>query len=258
LPLADPLRLILGERRKVVRDQQKAAIKLARKNRKQTLILPRATDSLKYPYHQPASLPEAASMMAHFVKAAYARYYAGNPCLDHLMTLTKFNVLRAFIQNFTVLGLALQEMDDDILSPFNSALSGTSDTRPSWNVPPSLSPTVVQIHVPHHPWLDCFPFPQVRDNIIRVAQLFNDCDLCTDIMDPANGDVGMMVWGDPWVPQNWEVSELFVRKWSWVINGCPEIILASNFWRARRGLKRLDLSRIPLDDAFNVEKSKDT
>ncbi|KAJ0414918.1 hypothetical protein BJY00DRAFT_294277 [Aspergillus carlsbadensis] len=81
-------------------------------------------------------------------------------------------------------------MDDDIPSPFNSALtgtSGTSDTHPSWNVPPALSPTVVQIRVPHHPWLDCFPFPQVRDNIIRVAQLFNDCDLCTDIMDPANG-----------------------------------------------------------------------
>jgi hypothetical protein len=108
-------------------------------------------------------------------------------------------------------------MDDDILSPFNSALIGTAGTRPSWNVPPALAPTVVQIHVPHHPWLDCFPFPQARDNIIRVARLFNECDLCTDIMDPANGDVGMMVWGDPWMPQNWEVSELFVRKWLWVI-----------------------------------------
>jgi Domain of unknown function (DUF3425) len=183
-------------------------------------------------------MSEATGMMTHFDKAAYASYYTGKPCLDHLMTLSKFNVLRAFIQNFTLLGLSLQQIDGDILSPFNYAL--TSPFGP-WNLPPSLSPTAVQIHMSHHPWLDCFPFPQIRNNLIPAAHLFTDCDLCTDIMDPANGDVGMMVWGDPWVPQNWEISEFFIQKWSWVIKGCPEIIMSSNFWRAQRGLKRLDL-----------------
>ena len=185
-------------------------------------------------------------MMTHFDQDAYARYYTGNPCLDQLMTLSKFNVLRAFIQNFTLLGLALEEIDDDIPSPFNSAAPAMRGREPWLGLPPALAPTALQVHAFHHPWLDCFPFPQIRDNLVRAADLFNDCDLCTDIMDPANGDVGMLVWGDPWLPESWEVSEFFIQKWFWVVKGCPEFILSSNRWRAKRGLKRLDLSCVLL------------
>lgn len=39
------------------------------------------------------------------------------------------------------------------------------------------------------------------------------------MMHPTAGDMGIVVWCDPWLPQNWEVSELFVQKWSWVIEG---------------------------------------
>lgn len=200
-------------------------------------------------YHQPASFTEAALMMAQFDQVAFDRYTSGNPCLDHLITLSKFNVLRAFMQNLALLGIPLQGIEDDILSPLNNA------PRDDWKLPPGLSPTAVQIVVPHHPWLDCFPFPQIRDNLIRVAHLFNDCDLCTDIMDPANGDVGMVIWGDPWLPHSWEVSEFFIQKWSWVIKGCPDIIQSSNFWRAQRGLKRLDLSCIPLNDPYSIHNA---
>ncbi|RDK41230.1 hypothetical protein M752DRAFT_284717 [Aspergillus phoenicis ATCC 13157] len=183
-------------------------------------------------YRQPSSLAEASYMMAQFDQVAYEGYASGNPCLDHLLTLTKFNVLRAFMQNLALLGIPFQGIEEDTPSPFNNALQSVFARK----LPPGLSPTVTQIHVPHHPWLDCFPFPQARDNLIRVADLLNDCDLCGDIMDPANGDVGMIIWGDPWLPESWEVSEFFLRKWSWVIKGCPEIILSSNVWRARRAL----------------------
>ncbi|KAE8419578.1 hypothetical protein BDV36DRAFT_251252 [Aspergillus pseudocaelatus] len=252
-------------RMKVARDQQKAAIQQAKNKRKQAVILPRTTHSPSLKYKQPATLSEAAVMMAHFDQVAYERYSTGNPCLDHLMTLSKFNVLRAFIQNFTLLGLTLHEIEDDILSPFNTTLA---NPREPWHLPPALSPTVVQIHISHHPWLDCFPFPQIRDNLVRVAHLFSDCDLCTDIMDPASGDVGMLVWGDPWLPESWEVSELFIQKWFWILRGCPDIILSSNRWRARRGLKPLSLScktlnnvhkteegNVPLEDIIDLERS---
>lgn len=211
-------------------------------NRRKAFILPRPTQVAKY--HQPASLPEAALMMAHFDRDAYASYSTGNPCLDHLITLSKFNVLRAFMQNLDLLGLPLHIIEHDTPSPFNTALPSPYEDR---KLPPGLSPTAVQIQIPHHPWLDCFPFPQLRDNLIQVAHLFNDCDLCTDIMDPSGGDVGMVIWGDPWLPSSWEVSEFFVKKWFWVMKGCPEIIQSSNVWRARRGLKRLALSRISLN-----------
>lgn len=183
-------------------------------------------------------------MMAQFDRDAYRRYSTGNPCLDQLITLSKFNVLRAFMQNLGLLGIPLQGIEDDTPSPFNTPQPSPYEDR---KLPRELSSTAVQIYIPHHPWLDCFPFPQIRDNLIRVAHLFNDCDLCTDIMDPAGGNVGMVIWGDPWLPSSWEVSEFFIKKWFWVIQGCPEIIQSSNAWRARRGLKRLGLSCISLN-----------
>ncbi|KAL5050657.1 hypothetical protein BDW71DRAFT_194412 [Aspergillus fruticulosus] len=221
------------ERQEILCSQQKAAIRHTRSDREPALILLRATHGLKC--CQPSSMSEATGMMTHFDRAAYESYYAGNPDLGHLMAPTKNNVLRAFIQNFTLLGIPLQQIDDGILS----------------------SPTLVQIHVPLHPWLDCFTFPQIRDNLVRAAELFNDCDICTDIMDLANGDIGMIVWGGPWVPQNWEISELFIRKWSAGIKGCPEIILSNNFWRARRGLDGLDQGGMPfLVDLYIQEYSE--
>ncbi|PLB51989.1 hypothetical protein P170DRAFT_352882 [Aspergillus steynii IBT 23096] len=221
-------------------NRQKALI-LRSKNdkagrRRYALILPRP-DQTKGPQQlslsQPASLLEAVAMMTRFNATAYERYYAADPCLDHLLTLTKFNVLRAFVDNMASLGLSIQEMGDDDISPFNTP-NNHDDI-----IPTSLSPTATQRSIPHHPWLDCFPFPGMRDNLVHAAESFNDCELCTDIMDPSNGDVGMMVWGDPWLPQNWEVSELFVQKWSWVIEGFPEVLVHSNYWRDRRGLQKL-------------------
>lgn len=216
-------------------------------------ILPRpAADQGKQLYQQPATLSDAMTIMAHFDARAYERYYAGSPCLDHLLTLSKLNVLRAFLENMRTLGLGMQQVeDDDAISPFNHNVNVTStDPEPgdydygrTLSLPTSLYPSVIQRSATHHPWLDCFPLPRMRDNLINAAaadeQLFNDCDLCGDMMDPADEDVGVLVWGDPWIPQNWEVSQLFVQKWSWVIKGCPEILESSNRWRARRGLKRL-------------------
>ncbi|VUC28523.1 unnamed protein product [Clonostachys rosea] len=41
----------------------------------------------------------------------------------------------------------------------------------------------------------------------------------------ACGDwTGLIVWGDPWDPSNWEVTEAFLRNWGWLLEGCSEII----------------------------------
>ncbi|KAE8138691.1 hypothetical protein BDV38DRAFT_270524 [Aspergillus pseudotamarii] len=217
--------------------------------RRYALILPRHDPATQGPQKrllpQPSTLSEAVAMMTCFNITAYKSYYAADPCLDHLLTLSKFNVLRAFVDNMTVLGWSMQAMEDDNA---RSLFTG-HDTPPhdhhhqvekgKSSYPPSLLPTTTQRSIPHHPWLDCFPYPRMRDNLINAPTDFNDCELCTDMMDPANGDIGMMVWGAPWLPQSWEVSELFVQKWSWVIEGCPELLISSNYWRATRGLKRL-------------------
>lgn len=140
-------------------------------------------------------------MMTRFNAAAYARYYTANTCLDQLLTLSKFNLLRAFVDNMKVLGLSMQDMEDDVVSPFN-LLSPTVHKTQFQPLPDSLYPTTAHRSIPHYPWLDCFPFPRMRDNLLLVVEFFNDCELCTDLMDPANGDIGMLVWGDPWLPQS--------------------------------------------------------
>ncbi|KAH8430540.1 bZIP transcription factor [Aspergillus melleus] len=213
------------------------------------LILPRPDPDPAYQgprkrlLPQPVSLSEGIAMMTSFHAAAYKRHYAADPCLDHLLTLSKLNVLRAFVDIMGVLGLSMQAMEDDeavSLYTNQNLLQQDGGT----NVPPSLLPTTTQCSIPHHPWLDCFPFPQMRDNLITAPEGFNDCELCMDMMDPANGDIGIMVWDDPWFPQSWEVSELFVQKWAWVIKGCEEVLISSNYWRARRGLDELNVSAL--------------
>lgn len=179
--------------------------------------------------------------MTSFHALAYERYYNGNPCLDHLLTLSKLNILRAILDNSKVLGLNSRDMEDDILSPFNSLVR---DTPKYQGLPVSLFPTPMQPDVPHHPWLDCFPFPRMRENIIGANGSFNDCELCGDIMDPGIDDVGMLVWGDPWLPQNWKISESFLRKWFWVIKGCSELLRSTNYWRMKRGERRLDFKKL--------------
>jgi hypothetical protein len=34
---------------------------------------------------------------------------------------------------------------------------------------------------------------------------------------------------------NWEVSPGFLRKWGWLLNGCEEMLRATDEWRESRG-----------------------
>ncbi|KAJ6179016.1 Concanavalin A-like lectin/glucanase subgroup [Penicillium mononematosum] len=178
-------------------------------------------------------------LLRRFAKSAYESYARGDPTADHLMTLTKVNVFRAFAQNLRLIGWSEYWMDDDAISLFNTALP-PRPPRPDDNslIPANLQPTRIQKSIPHHPWLDFFPFPKMRDNLIEAGDDWDDEQLCHDIMGfwgESTMDAGMLVWGEPWNVQNWEVTEPFLKKWQWVVRGCPELMDATNSWRARRG-----------------------
>lgn len=112
---------------------------------------------------------------------------------------------------------------------------------PTLNLPLSLLPTVVQITVPHHPYLDIFPSPQVRDNLILAGDALDEDELCMDIMGMGHRAAGLVVWGDPWDAAGWELMEDFAKKWAWVIVGADDLLEGTNYWRAMRGLENLDL-----------------
>ncbi|XRM45628.1 hypothetical protein ABZX51_008707 [Aspergillus tubingensis] len=190
-----------------------------------------------------ASKPEnIRRIFEHFARVAYESYFRGSPSADHLLTLSKLNVFRAFMTNMTILGLGNCTTwcdDDDALSLFNTLPPEAIQEK---RLPVSLRPTKIQMQVPHHPWLDFFPLPRLRDNLCLMIDRFDDDELCHDVMgfwDNASDTCSLLVWGEPSDPANWEVTEQFLRKWPWVLRGCPELLKSTNRWRQKRGEKMI-------------------
>ncbi|EON64780.1 hypothetical protein W97_04013 [Coniosporium apollinis CBS 100218] len=190
---------------------------------------------------------ETQKLRNQFEEWACRSYMLGSPTSDLLLTLIQVNVFRAMMSNIFTLGMTGEVMKDDALSPFHTTNSGC---LPS-STPPNLRPTMLQCQTPHHPWLDFFPLPVMRDNLLRAGESFDDVQLCIDLVGfcgAPTGRAGLIVWGEPWDPYSWEVTEGFVKNWGWIVRDCPELFESTNFWRARRGEERLlfeDMSSEP-------------
>lgn len=97
---------------------------------------------------------------------------------DHLIPLIHFNVWRAIVTNMILLGSAQ-------MFGCNGQAHHGAVTIPlpiPSNIPPSLEPTPLQREVEHEPWIDLFPLPALRDALIRAEGLYDDCDLCCDMV----------------------------------------------------------------------------
>jgi hypothetical protein len=78
------------------------------------------------------------------------------------------------------------------------------------------------------------PFPKTAPEQ-PVAAVDNDDDGVTA------GRRGLIVWGEPHVKQNWEATPEFLKKWSWAVQGCDDLLASSNRWRLARGEEPLSL-----------------
>ncbi|KAF7718068.1 Uncharacterized protein PECH_002404 [Penicillium ucsense] len=141
--------------------------------------------------------------------------------LDHLITLPKINVHRAIVDNVCSLGMSMEWMKaDESISIFNVTMPASVSGPVNYpHIPLDLQPTVVQRQVPHHPWLDFFPSPTLRDNLILLQDQIDDDDLCRDLTvfwDARNERAGLLVWGPSWQTSSWEVTETFLCKWGFL------------------------------------------
>lgn len=85
----------------------------------------------------------------------------------------------------------------------------------------------------------------MRDNLILGNAMLNGHELCEDLVVGAErSDTGLIAWGEPWDPAGWEITPTFVRKWGWVVEGCTELMVATNHWRAKRGERPLNFARL--------------
>ncbi|KFY76310.1 hypothetical protein V499_03986 [Pseudogymnoascus sp. VKM F-103] len=122
---------------------------------------------------------------------------------------------------FTTLGRMLQLVCIGSPQPYLSP-------HPSASTPATLAPTLQQQLVLHHTFVDILPFPSLRDSIIGALQITDQDTLCKDLPHDE-----WRLWGsEPWDPCGWEISEVFVKKWWWLLD--QEMLEMTNFWRRQQ------------------------
>ncbi|PVH69092.1 hypothetical protein DL98DRAFT_564525 [Cadophora sp. DSE1049] len=190
---------------------------------------------------------------------------------DQLIHLIQLNVFRALISNKNL----LRTVTNFVTVPHHATSADESAIRlcgrlsvvrpfSDHNVPASLYPTLLQMNCAHTGWIDMFPFPRFRDNLIKKGAEFVPeemrQDLCGDLFpdyigrfprasaasvpnndgefgDPDDYTAGrtcLINWGDPWNIESWEVTPGFLKRWGWALEGCDDLFRASNRWRASR------------------------
>ncbi|KAJ5777279.1 hypothetical protein N7520_000525 [Penicillium odoratum] len=156
-----------------------------------------------------------------------------------LAPVTNLNTINAIIFNASIMDLTPELLEEDIVSPFNIAGPMTL------HLPPSLQPTSTQREIIHHPWIDLMPIQSLREILLKNLYSYDEDELCGDLHGQlgASDKIGLILWGDPWDPAAYEISEAVFKKWSWLIEKCPEIIRTSNHWRRKRGEKPLKVGR---------------
>lgn len=235
-------RRIASQRRKdkpstVIRDEKRAGagLQIAAQNSGTTSSLVSRPGSIA---QRSATVRTKTERMLLLEESMYRHIASGSPRVDHLLTLIKLNAFRALFSNNAALGFAMEWLAEDAVSPFNA----TQPQRLVDSCPPSLRPTALQCMVHHHPWIDLIPIPTMRDNLLLAGDFFDDTQLCMDVVEfwSSPGErTGLIVHGDPWEPQHWEVSEEFLRKWAWVIKGCWGLFQSTNYFRTKRGERKL-------------------
>ncbi|KAH6712058.1 hypothetical protein BKA61DRAFT_609525 [Leptodontidium sp. MPI-SDFR-AT-0119] len=188
---------------------------------------------------------------------------------DHLLRLIHFNVFRGLITNKALLyGRTFQTKVnlDFVLPESRNLCDGLAliRSKPGQALPTSLSPTYVQASIAHSPWINMFPFPALRDNLIKAEKDFDHEDLFFDLfgemficraIEPISKEVrvaedeleddvtarrkGLIIWGEPWDANSWEATPGFVNKWTWLLRNNHDLIESTNRWRAKRDEKPL-------------------
>ncbi|KAK3069403.1 hypothetical protein LTR53_012277 [Teratosphaeriaceae sp. CCFEE 6253] len=159
---------------------------------------------------------------------------------DELAQLINRNLMQAAVTNTTALGI-------DQTALRTGALVYTPRPPPHSTLPPALVPVELQYRVAHDPILDIIPCARLRHNVLYAiangqvsAAAFAKCVRGSGAMEQASGGGGwqrngLVVWAAPELVGSWELSEPFLRRWAPLLQGCEELIAATNAWRSRRG-----------------------
>ncbi|PQK11997.1 hypothetical protein BB8028_0003g06170 [Beauveria bassiana] len=189
------------------------------------------------------------ALLARFALEATQSYVTNRPDTDQLLRLVKLNTINALTANATALRLPGDWLMCRAISPFGlvgplpvPVPTSGGGGQPRCCYPASLTPTPLQLRIPHHPWIDLLPLPRMRDNwllAIYVQERLTEEDevrLWDDLVEwDAGAGASLVVWGEPSDPRSWEATVPFLRQWGRLLDGCDEILEATNYWRRSRG-----------------------
>ena len=150
--------------------------------------------------------PRQIARVRHFITRCYEDESLGIPRPTYLPVLIRLNVLNAVAFNAKLMGFPPEGLcDDDFISPYSEKRPRLPSLRmPAASCPNVLTPTTVQREIPHHPWIDLFPFPRLRNNVLYAvhAGVFHEDELCTETLSVEAGDLRdkptLIVWGESW------------------------------------------------------------
>lgn len=182
-----------------------------------------------------------------FLQRVFTNWGLNLPTPHDLPLVTRLNTFDALARNALMLRIPLEYLEtDEHSSMFNyQGPSPPSTQQPS--LPTNLRPTALQQTVTHHSWLDLFPIPKMRDNILQGIDsgAYDEdmlCDtLCCDLLKfDTDTNAALVVWGESWDATGWEFSAEFFARWAVLLQGCTEVLETTNYWRQKRGAKRLE------------------
>ena len=157
---------------------------------------------------------------------------------DHLIPVIQFNTARAMVAIMRIMGV--DDLYDGMCQMYWSLMP---KNPPPLQLPEALKPTHLQLTMPHQRWIDLLPHPMMRDNAIRATGSFiveeMECDVLGVIFDEPGAlpqqACNIMVWGEPWLPESYEFSVEFLKKWGFLVKGCDSLLHSTNSWRVGRG-----------------------
>ncbi|KAJ5713909.1 uncharacterized protein N7483_011090 [Penicillium malachiteum] len=165
----------------------------------------------------------------------------------HLLApVAHLNVISALLNNASIMGMSIELLEEDIASLFN--IDGPMELI----LPPSLEPSSTQKKIIHHPWIDLIPMASFRDMLLKNMDRYDEDEFCGDLHGQigVSDGIGLIVWGESWDPNAYEISESVFRKWYWILKECPEILKTTNYWRRVRGEKPLRFDQAASSTGF--------
>ena len=111
-------------------------------------------------------------------------------------------VFGALYVNGQILGLSC-----NVVSPVKSS-------PVSSDVPLPLQPTPTQLLIVHFTWIDRFPFPKMRDNIINLSFIIDEEEFSRDIFTMPCFSI--TPGAAPWDPRAWKIEKPFADKWGFL------------------------------------------